>query len=283
MKAIKRQRLKEVALSGLVVLVLVLTFALLPIPGGVDWETFYAAAERVWTGQPLYGEEVVWHSHFYNPPWVAVLLAPLALLPFRWGWAVVSVATLILVTAVVRRWRGGYVRVILVLLSPPMLYTLLHGEIDGLVLGGLLLPQQYWILVALSKPQVAFGLMFGIPRKKWLPTVALTGSVMLVSLLWFGNWPLEILRQPKPLLTDTWNLWLGLWPYQVPAGVALLLFGLSRRDERLLVSASPFLFPYATISSLLGPWAAVCTFLTEWQAVLVLASWWAATVYRAFV
>ena len=82
------------------------------------------------------------------------------------------------------------------------------------------------------------------------------------------------------MFEKTWNLWLGLWPFQVPAGVTLLLFGLSRKDERLLLAASPFLSPYATISSMLGPWLAVLMFLEKWQAAIVWLSWWAAVAYR---
>jgi hypothetical protein len=97
---------------------LILAFALLPVPGGIDWETFYGAAQRIWTGQPIYGEMVTEHSHFYNPPWVAVILAPLGLLPSPWGRAILSAATLLLVAATVQHWRGGIVRLILALLSP---------------------------------------------------------------------------------------------------------------------------------------------------------------------
>ena len=111
----KRQILEWLAaLAGL--LVLVLAFVLIPIPGGDDWETFHGAAQRIWTGQPLYTEWTPEYNDLYNPPWVAVLLAPLGLLPADWGLAILSVATLVLVAAVVHRWRGGILRVVLALL-----------------------------------------------------------------------------------------------------------------------------------------------------------------------
>lgn len=280
MQGLRKRRIIEWLIFLAVLVALILAFALLPIPGGIDWETFYGAAQRIWTGQPIYGEMVSWHSHFYNPPWVAVILAPLGLLPFDWGWAVVSAATLLLVAAVMRRWRGGTIRLILALLSPPVLYIILHGEIDGLVLAGVLLPREWWVLAALTKPQVTLGLLFGIPRSRWLPAAAITAAVLIVSLLWFGNWPLALIRQPRPLLEQSWNLWMGLWPFQVPVGVMLILLGLSRQDERLLLAASPFLSPYATTSSLLGPFIAVLLFLKDWQAAVVWFSWWAAVAYR---
>ncbi len=275
----KRQILEW--LTALAVLVvLTLGFVLIPVPGGIDWETFYGAAQRIWTGEPIYGEMVSVHSHFYNPPWVAVLLAPTGLVPADWGRAILSASTLLVTAAVVRHWRGGLGRTVLALLSPPIIYTILHGEIDALVLAGVLLPQQWWVLVALAKPQVALGLLFGIPRSRWLAAAAITAVVLAISLIWFGNWPLALLNQPRSLINETWNLWLGLWPFQVPVGVTLILLGISRKDERLLLAASPFLSPYATTSSLLGPWIAVLLYLRGWQAAVVWLSWWAAVAFR---
>lgn len=265
----RQMRTTQWLIGSVTCIVLILAFSLIPIPGGIDWEVFREAGRRVWTGQPLYGELLSSHGYFYNPPWVAVILAPLGLLPFRWGWAILSTATLLLVAAVMHRWQGGPGRRILALLSPPVLYIVLHGETDGMVLAGVLLPQEWWALVALSKPQVTIGLVFGVARSRWLAAAAITGAVLLISLIWFGNWPFTLIRQPRPLVQDTWNMWLGLWPFQVPAGVAILLLGISRRDERLLLAASPFLSPYATVSNLLGPWLAVSTFLSQRQAAVV--------------
>jgi hypothetical protein len=143
-----------------------------------------------------------------------------------------------------------------------------------------LLPEEWWLLVALSKPQVAVGLLFGIPRSRWLAAAGITAAALLVSLLWFGNWPLALIRQPLSLVQETWTYWLGLWPYQVPLGITLLLLGLSRKDERLLLAASPFLSPYATTSSMRGPWIAALLLLSRWQAAVVWLSWWAAVAYR---
>ena len=258
---------------------LVLAFAWLPIAEGDDWETFYGAARRILLGAPLYGQEVT-HSFYSNPPWLAVLVLPLSLLPFRWGWSVLSVISLIMATLAVRRFQSGLFKLALVLLSPPMIYTLLHGQIDALVLGGVLLPPAWWILVAMTKPQVAIGLIFGIRRSHWLRTAIVTGVVLLISMIWFGNWLADLARQPAPFIAATHNVWFGLWPFQVPVGVALILLGMQHQDERYLLAASPFFAPYAALSSLLGPWIAACSGLKAWQAGLVFAAWWGAVAYR---
>ncbi|MEB2287836.1 MAG: glycosyltransferase family 87 protein [Anaerolineae bacterium] len=145
---------------------LTLAFYASPWDGGDDWETFRGAAWRILdAAPPLYGEPVT-HAYYSNPPWLAVLCIPLALLPFRLGWAALAAATLGVALLLLRRWnrQASLVKPVLVLLSPPMFYTIMHGQVDLLIIGGVLLPAQWWALVALTKPQAALGLLAGVPR-----------------------------------------------------------------------------------------------------------------------
>ncbi|GAB4421319.1 MAG: hypothetical protein Kow00106_18190 [Anaerolineae bacterium] len=275
---------QRVAAVGIALLfVLTLVFYASPWDGGDDWETFHGAAWRVFKGEPpLYGEPVT-HAYYSNPPWLAVILIPLALLPFRLGWAALAAATMVMAVVLLHRWerKASLVKPILVLLSPPMLYTIMHGQIDVLIVGGVLLPAQWWVLIALTKPQVALGLLAGIPRPQWFRAGLLTGLVIIVSLIWFGDWPRALVDQPKPFVEAGHNLWRELWPFQIPAGVLLIVVGIQRHDERLLIAGTPFLSPYAALSSLAGPWIASITWLNDWQAIAVFVSWWGAVVARA--
>jgi hypothetical protein len=258
-------------------------FLLIPWSGD-DWETFHGASWRVLHGESLYGSKIT-HAYYSNPPWLAVLLIPLAILPEKLGWAMVCAATLILSLVLLRHWetRPGRIKPVLILMSPPMMYTLLHGEIDVLIISGVLLPIQWWPLVALTKPQVAIGLAAGVPPKYWLRAAMIIGVALLISLLWFGFWPRELLAQDTPFVGAAHNFWEGLWPNQVPLGVLLVVMGISRKDERLLVAGSPFLSPYAALSSFIGPWIAALTYLKDWQALVVFVSWWGVFVARAVV
>ncbi len=256
-------------------------FALIPMAGGDDWETFRGAALRILTGVPLYGQRVT-ASYYSNPPWVAAILTPLALLPAKWGWAALNSFNLIALLFLTRRWNTGLVKPLLVLASPASFYILLHGQIEPLVLTLVFLPKTWWPLAALSKPQIGLGMVFGVPRQKILGAAAVTGGVLVASLLLFGNWPAALLEQPSPFVEGAHNLWLGLWPFQVPAALLLILLGIRRADERLLISAGPFASPYATTSTLIGPWLAVISFLKDWEAGLVWLAWWGATAYRMF-
>ena len=270
---------RELLLGLLVCLVLTAGFFFSPITTGDDWQTFYGAAKQALAGQNLYVMPVTF-TFYSNPPWVVMALVPLSLLPFRWGWAVVCMGSFLAALAIAYRWRLSLLKTVLILLSPSMLYILLHGQIDLILLAGIWLPQEWWVLVALAKPQVAFGLLAGIPRSRWVRAMLILAGIVILTLALFGNWPLDLLRQPHPFAKEGHNLWLGLWPFQVPAGVALILLGFSRSDERLLVAGSPFLFPYATMSNLIGPWLAVNYYLKDWQALIVWVSWWGAVIYR---
>jgi hypothetical protein len=258
---------------------LTVVFVSLPMAGGDDWETFRGASQRVLRGEPLYGEKVT-HGYYSNPPWVAVLLIPLSLLPHKWGWAILSVASFLLLSVLARRYSFDRWKMIFLLSSPATVYLVLHGEIDVIVLSGLLLPRETWILVALTKPQVAGGLLLGIRRELLIKAAVLLVSVLLLSFLAFGFWPQTWLRQPTPFIDAPHNLWLGLWPFQVPAGLAMLLYGFRRKDERFLVAASPFLSPYAASSSLIGPWLALLSILKTRESLLVWMAWWGALFYR---
>jgi hypothetical protein len=270
---------RKIAIPVLVGVLLVAAFSLAPVPVGDDWEVFFHTGVRLRRSESIYGEPIHEGFYFYNAPWLAVLFAALSFLPLRLGWALLSAATLALTVLVARRWSSGLVRPLLVCFSPPLFYTLLHGQVDALVLAGVLLPKAYWGLVGLSKPQVGIALLLGgFDRRSSLRIAAVTAAGLLLSFLLFGLWPLQVLRQPAPV--GAHNLWFGLWPFQVSAGLAIAFWGLNRREERLLLAASPLFLPYAATSSLLGTWIALATLLKRWQVAVVLLAWWGAVIYR---
>ncbi len=273
---------RDIAFGTVLFVVLVVAFVVSPWPGGDDWETFQGAAQRLLSRDSLYGSRIT-HAYYSNPPWLAALLVPLGILPFKLGWAFICATSLGAALLLLHRWqpRAGMVKPFLVLLSPPMFYILMHGQIDALVISGVWLPSQCWAIVALTKPQVAIGLAAGIQRKQRLKAVLVTAVLLALSVLVLGNWIEAFLNQPAPFVEADHNMWRGLWPFQVPAGVALVALGISRNDERLLISGSPLLSPYAAISTLIGPWIAAVTYLSNRQATLVFLSWWGAVIYRS--
>jgi hypothetical protein len=260
-------------LFGLSLCLLIVAFALAPLPGGDDWETFRGAAQRIIDGTPLYGTKITF-SHYYNAPWLAVLFTPLSLLPFRWGWSVLSVVSILNVFLLCKRWKMGRVKLIVILLSPPMMYMFLHGNIDAFVLGGVLLPKEFWPIVAVTKPQTTIALILGALNSKLRVTIFITVFIFIVSFAFFGNWPMAIAAQPVEMIDAGHNLFRGIWPFQVVFGLALAFFGWKYHDEKYLVGSSPFFSPYAATSTMLGPLMLLVSKVKNWQAVLIVCSYW---------
>lgn len=262
-----------------VFIVVTILFAIVPLPGGDDWGFFRGAVHQMLSGKSVYIERYN-NSLYHYPPWVAAILIPLGLMPFNWGWALISTLGLLFAVLVSRHFNMNLRKQVLVLLSPPMLYILLHGQIDTIALAFLLLPRSWWLFGCITKPQVTLGLIFGIPQKDWIKSIVIASCVFLLSFLVFGLWPIDLLRQPKEFAEMGLNIWGGLWPYQVPLGIVLVFRAWKQKDDRYLIACSPFFMPYAATSSLIGPWIALCSILEDWQAAIVLISWWAASFSR---
>jgi len=281
------QWVRDAAIILVLAAVMIVGFAQVRIPGGGDdWQAFSDAARRMvgLDPGPMYNPALLaGHYYIFNPPWIVIVLLPILLLPHQWGWAVACTGMLFLGILLLRRWKPspGPIRVVALLLSPPMLYTLLHGQVDVFVLAGMLLPVEWWWLAALAKPQDAIGIIFGVPIPKWLRAGLITGAVIVLTLVFIPGWVQGLSSQPSGFMaTVNYNPWQGIWPYQVPVGIGLLALGIARKDDRFLLSASPFLSPYITTSSLIAPWLAVVAALDDWQVALIFLSWWGVIIYR---
>ena len=270
---------KEALILALAFLLITAMFALFPLPGGDDWGFFRSFIHRLIQGESMYAERYN-GLPFYYPPWVGALLVPFGALPSAWGRAFVTSLTLLLTILMCRRFKLSPIQQAMVLLSPPMLYIFLHGQIDVLALAVFLLPRHFWLIGSITKPQVTIGLIFGLQREFFWKSVGIAAAITLASFIVFGLWPLEMLQQPREFTVMGFNVWGGLWPFQLPLGFALVFRAMQKNDDRYLIASSPFFLPYAATSSLIGPWIALSSMLEDWQAVVVLVVWWAASFSR---
>jgi hypothetical protein len=260
-------------------LVLTVCFSIVNLPGGDDWQTFYGAAQRVLHNQPLYGTKITF-SYFYYPPWLAVLLIPLALFPFRIGWSALSAITIISIFMLARRWKLSALKLVMVLLSPPTIYSLLHGDVDALVLGLVFLPHEFWILAAVTKPQTLIALAAGAIRSNWKKTTLITCTGLALSLLFFGNWISADLKQSTDVLGGGHNFMALVFPFSIVVGLVMVYLGWKKDDETYLVGASPMFSPYGATSTLLGPFMFLASKLKEWQLLLIFLAWWGWAVFK---
>ncbi len=170
---------------GLLLTLAVLAYAMYAfVPVGVDWHLTYYPVGRAY----LSGQTRLWETDFYyapgawyNPPWLLPILLPFTALPEREGSLAFRLATIVVLacSAIVftegQRWRRACLA--LVMASLPVWDSLIIGNVDGIVLLGLLLGylaterRNPWLLgvglvLASVKPQLSV-----------LPTIALLPSL----------------------------------------------------------------------------------------------------------
>ena len=234
----------------------------------VDLDIFLLAAKSILAGHTPY---IV---GYYNPPWLMALMVPLALLPYdvaRVLWFCISAA---LFYKVAHKFSVSRLDAVAFMLSFPVLASLQQGNIEALVLIGLLLPPPWGNIILAIKPQIAMGVLAYNLRyrpKSVLPLIAITA----LSIWAFGPWPLA-LRAAREY-TQPWNVAFR-WPYLAPMGAWLVWKGIASRQPLLCVAASVLLSPYVGVTSLCVLWlpllkakrAAVWLTLISWLIVLIL-------------
>lgn len=212
------------------------------IPEGFDWVHYFSIGRLhpVWT------------------PWTALVL-PLLTFPL-----LVAITLMALTVRTFRYSRSPY-PLALAILSLPTFWVLLLGNLDGLVLVGLLL-LPWGAPLVLMKPQIA---AFALLAK---PKYLLAGAIWFgISLLVWGWWPLRFLAVLTPEWAELWNQDITLFPWGLL--LALPLLWLSRGDQDLLMAAgsfaTPHLFPYHFI--LLMP--ALARMNWKWMTLAWAVSW----------
>jgi len=212
------------------------------LPEGYDWIVYYSKGtlHPIWT------------------PWTTTILKFV-------NWPLVVAITLLAIVFRAYRYNRSPLPIALAVLSLPTIWVLYMGNLDGIVLAGLLL-LPWGVPLVTMKPQLsAFALL---ANKKSI----LAGIVWgLLTLFIWGFWPSNFAM----VLSTDWKVnWLqdiSLFPWG--ALIALPLLWFSRGDEDLLMAAgsfvTPHLFPYHFI--LLMP--ALSRMKPAWMVATWLISW----------
>lgn len=271
-----------------------------------DWGHFWQSLEG---GKLTYGSDLD-VPPFNIPPWGAVLLMPLGLLPMRAGWSLI--VTLTLAGLVFSAWLHAaavsqirrIIGLLLLVTTYPVLRLIADGNVDGIALIGIYMVifgyknRKAYLLAAGSvisilKPQVVFILLLfvgiDILRKRSIKPYIIPGLlvglyVLVTMLIWAEAW-----LHNAQFLTDYGGISLNnmLLPLGVPAVIRIVLVlivvgislyvvfraeNLSYLGAGLLVSASLLASPYAYGLSL-APLMAIGVlpvFARNWKAGLLL-------------
>jgi hypothetical protein len=180
---------------------------------GFDWVNFFGQGRIA----PFY------------PPWVKWIVAPLT-------WPLLIGLTLA-ATSMAAYLRSTHpINIIPVFLCLPLFWTLFLGQLEGLVVLGLLgLP---WLApIALVKPQVSI-FAFGAKWKYLIAFFLLLG----ISILIWGFWPKTLLSAESFYAEGRYQQNIGLGWWGLPVTLATVWF--SRGDMDMLMASGVFMIPH---------------------------------------
>jgi hypothetical protein len=236
---------------------------------GADWKRFFRPAIlSMLSGASPYGQGA------YNPPWVFILLSPLAFLPPHLGSVIMFVLTFFAYGAVLFRLGVKPWLALLILTSFPVIEGADAGNVDWMIALGFVLPPQIGLFLVLAKPQMGFGIavywLVEAYRRGGTREVARVFSPVTAALIFsffvYGLWPLSF----GEVTFHPWNM--AIWPVGVFIGIPILVFAIRRTQPCLSLASSPFLSPYVA-----GPgWAAFLIGLIPYPvecAAAIAASW----------
>jgi len=205
-------------------------------------------------------------SAIFNPPWLFIFLYPFAVLPERVGAAVLMAVTLLIIFIYEKvPWK-----ILLVAVSAPALRLFTLGQLDGLVLLGLLIPAGLGLPILFFKPQNAF--LAALRRiNPWSALVL--GTTLIISwFIWGPWWSFLLQRGQSPV---GWEHNISLFPWSILPGIFFLWLGLKRHSDGMLCAASLCFTPYFMLSSTIVALAALIreTSSKFLAAALVVSSW----------
>jgi hypothetical protein len=266
---LKRDLIYKAAFLGILSIVIIFLIAHY-MPYGVDWRNvFRPAAQAVLRLESPFSVE-----GYFNAPWAVLPLIPLAILPESISYGLLVLLSMIGFAYTAYRLGARPIVVVAVLLSPPVLHSLLNGNIDALAVLGFVLPPQIGLFFLLIKPQIGMAVAFYWFIERWRQAgirevVRIFTPILfalILSFILFGLWPLQFEQE----IDLWWNA--SLWPASIPVGLVLLVVAFRRRRMEYAMAASPCLSPYVLLHAWVGALLALVSQVPE-TLTAVLGLW----------
>jgi hypothetical protein len=212
------------------------------LPLGVDWySTYRPAALEILALRSPYNI-----TTFYNPPWILLPFLPFAYLPAKLGYSLIFSTGILGYAFICYRLGVKPAALFVLLFSYPILFGLSYGQIDWLVIMGVVLPPQIGLFFVVSKPQIGLVIVIfwlvemwrkgglALTVRTFIPVI----TAFLLSFIIFGVWYINI----RNFGAWEWNT--SLWPHSLPIGIVILISTIRSRKINNAMIASPFLSPY---------------------------------------
>lgn len=212
-----------------------LYLAVYQLPAFWDWSKhFYPAA-------------AAWDYQLYNPPWLLAILKPFTILPVHAAGALWVTLSLLVICYACHKLGADRLGMVLALTTPATWFLITLGQLEALLLLGLVIERRPWdVLLLAIKPQVIGTAILFRLRDYDRRAVGYLAAFLLVSLVVWPGWPAEMLARWwrggefggfKPLS-------LAIFPYGIPAGLALFWYAWRRQNAGLGALSSFFFVPY---------------------------------------
>ncbi|MGD0806317.1 MAG: hypothetical protein ABSA10_02380 [Anaerolineales bacterium] len=247
-------------LKGLVLVVglIVVSAALSRIlPQTSDWSDVYRpAAINLITGKSPFAIH-----NYVAPPWVLIPIIPLAVLPEQIGRVAIFWITISSFAFLAKKNGANIFCIIALIISYPVVYGLIYGQIDWLAMFGILLPPWLGLIFLMAKPQIGIGVALFLGYEAWagggikkLVSIFLPlACLVIVSYIVFGS---DLFTKSNLVFSPTNT---SLWPRSIPIGLVILVAAVRHKKKFLSMTASPFLSPYLSIHS----WASAIVGLSD--------------------
>lgn len=219
------------------------------LPPGDDWPLAFRSATLILLhGQSPYTAGI----GFYNPPWALLPLIPITLLPFQLGRLVLFLVSLAAFAYSAHKLTSHPISIILFITSMPVVFCLLAGNLDWMVMVAFITPAPFALILAAIKPQVGVGIAFYWLLESWrqggiglvIKNFTPVGLLLVASFLLYGFYPLSF----SELDHAAWNA--APFPYLIPFGIFVLASIVRSQENRYLMATGLFFSPYFGVPSL---------------------------------
>jgi hypothetical protein len=193
---------------------------------------------------------------YFNPPWVALLFAPFARLPFYLAALLQLALYFVLLTLLIHKYGGRRKAVLITLTSFVALDSALELNVEWMICLGLLIPMRYSLPLLIIKPQTALGYYVTGKWRELLLAGVIGGAFFVVTLVLWPDWVAQMLEQVRVnnLETRLYNLApmaLSHPLLTIPIGLFLTWKAYQRKDAPLAILAWIFFVPYLALYGIL--------------------------------
>lgn len=215
---------------------------------GVDWKgTIRPGALDLISGRTPYTRVIR-----CLPPWIYLIVAPIAALPPALGTAFMFALTYVIYALVLCRLKVNPWAIAAFLLNSYLFTNARNGNVDEFAILGFILPPQIGLFFVLCKPQVGIGMAIYWAFEAWgkgkfrelLKVFAPVVIAYGLSFMVYGPWPLLVSR----MASDNFNV--SFWPVGLAIAGILLYKSIRSKDPLFSMGSGPFLSPYVNTTSL---------------------------------